>query len=127
MSVTPLQSIPGTARSPGSPTTDFIACSVIAGVIAAVASYGIVVAGFALWAMFIGWTAYSTSGTSLRQSLIAGLCLWLGIMIGAAAVAGVGGLAPIMGSATAVAVVVFVVAAVVVSMRALPVVGDIHA
>lgn len=82
--------------------------------------------GLAPWAMFIGWVAYFTRPTSWRVGLATGLCLWLGISLGALATLVLGMMAPVLGNA-AFAVIVFAIASLVVSMRKMPAINNILA
>lgn len=99
------------------PSLTFLAFSAIAAGIAASAAFTSLHLGFAPWAMFVGWVAYFTRPISVLQGLRTWLCLIGGLVLGAAAVLVLGSLTPIMGTG-ALPVVVFVVAMIVVSMRA---------
>ncbi|MGH8079738.1 MAG: DUF1097 domain-containing protein [Lysobacter sp.] len=92
--------------------------------IASVASFGIVLLELPVWAMFVGWIAFFTRGANLRQGLINLTCVLVGLVFGIAAAAALAALGPHLGAAS-VAVVVFVVAAVVVSLRSLPVFNNL--
>jgi hypothetical protein len=91
--------------------------------IAATASAGL---GWPVWGMFIGWVAFFTGGHSARQAISSYLCVALGIAFGVAAAAGVGTLLPIM-DYFAFGFVVFLVAIVVVLLRAAPWLNSIPA
>lgn len=73
--------------------------------------------GWSVWAMFVGWVAYFTRGHSAKDAFYSYLCLVIGIAFGTAAAMAVGALLPLMGP-LAFAPIVFVVAMVVVSLRA---------
>src|SRR5687767_2339119 len=99
------------------PSLVFLAFSAIPAGIAASAAFTSLHLGFAPWAMFIGWVAYFTRPVSGLQGLRTWFCLLGGILAGAASVLGLDTLAPVVGS-LALPLIVFVVAMVVVSMRA---------
>jgi hypothetical protein len=77
-----------------------------------------------VWAMFVGWIAYFTRGLTLRQGAINFACVLVGIAVGLAAGATMQGLTPQLGVFTLPAVV-FAVAAVVLSLRHLPVLNNL--
>jgi hypothetical protein len=112
--------------SPPSPlpsTANFVAFTAIAACVASAAAFGSLSLGLAPWAMFVGWVAYFTRPISARQGLANYLCLILGLLFGIAAVQFLGVLTPFLGQ-YAIAVVVFVVASVVVSLRAVPLLNN---
>lgn len=102
----------------------FLAVGAVAGVVAAAAAHLSATAAIPVWAMFMGWVAYFTRGHSARDGLINYLCLALGILIGFAAGATLGLLGPATGP-LALPAVVFAVAILVVSLRALPALNNI--
>jgi hypothetical protein len=88
-------------------------------VAAAAAITSAVVIEVPVWAMFIGWIAHFTRGVGTRQGLINLACVLIGLGIGVAAGIALGLLTPHWG-AYAIGGVVFVVAALVLSLRNLP-------
>ncbi|MBR0870829.1 DUF1097 domain-containing protein [Bradyrhizobium tropiciagri] len=91
--------------------------------IAATASAGL---GWPVWAMFVGWVAFFTGGHSARAALTSYLCVAAGIGFGVFAAMAVGSLLPLI-DFFAFGVVVFVVAVVVVSLRAAPLLNNVAA
>jgi hypothetical protein len=81
----------------------------VAATVAAGAAFTTLHLGFAPWAMFIGWVAYFVRPISAAQGLKTGLCVWLGIAVGATAALALGSLGPMLGQA-AILPVVFLVA-----------------
>jgi len=124
------EEISNTARTPGPSllvplSLAFTAIAAIGATAAAVASLQL---GWAPWAMFIGWVAYFTRPTSWREGAATGLCLWLGIVMGALATLALGAMMPVAGNpALALGLVVFPVAFLVVSMRMIPGVDNLLA
>ncbi len=106
-----------------SPAT-FISFSVAAAATAAVASVSSLAFGLPVWAMFIGWVAFFTRGMTARDGLVNFGCVALGVAIGIAAATSIGVLGASLGM-FALPVVVFVVALVVVSLRAMPLMNNI--
>jgi hypothetical protein len=104
----------------------FVAFTGIAAAVAAAAAFSSLTLGLAPWAMFIGWVAYFTRPTSAPAGAASWLCLVLGLVLGAIAVASLRALTPALGPA-AIAVVVFVVGMIVISMRATPVLDNVLA
>lgn len=91
----------------------------IAATVAALAAFASVTLGLPLWAMFIGWVAYFTRGLSARDGAINLACVVFGIAFGMAGALFLKELGPALGAA-ALPLLVFVIAAVVVSLRAAP-------
>jgi hypothetical protein len=108
------------------PSLIFLGFGAIAAAVASTAAFTSLHLGVAPWAMFIGWVAYFTRPVSARQGLYTWLCLISGLAFGAGAVLALQGLMPIMGS-VALFLVVFIVAMVVVSMRAVRALDNIPA
>lgn len=75
------------------------------------------------WVMFIGWVAYFTKPSSLVSMLITAFCVVLGIILGIFASKSVGLLMPKFG-VLSFAIVVFIVAMSVVTLRSMPIVGQ---
>jgi hypothetical protein len=97
----------------------YIAFSAAAAVIAAAASASSLVFALPVWAMFIGWVAFFTRGLTTRDGAVNLACVWAGAAMGIAAAIAIGMLKPAVGM-IALPAVVFVVAMVVVSLRAAP-------
>lgn len=115
-----MTTVPSTAPRPSATSAlGFITFTLVAAGVAAIAAFGSLSLGLAPWAMFVGWVAYFTRPTSVRQGLANYLCLVLGLLFGVVAVLALGALTPILGR-YAIAAVVFVVASVIVSLRAVP-------
>lgn len=102
----------------------FIAFSIAAAITAAAASASSLAFGLPVWAMFVGWVAFFTRGMTTRDGVVNLACVWLGIVIGMAAAIAIGMLHPTLGM-LALPVVVFVVAMIVVSLRAAPALNNI--
>lgn len=77
-----------------------------------------------VWAMFIGWVAFFTRGLTARDGAVNAACVLLGLGFGIAATVALKALVPSLG-ALALPLVVFAVAVVVVSLRALPVLSNV--
>ena len=108
------------------PSLSFFGFSAIAAAVASAAAFTSLSLGFAPWAMFIGWVAYFTRPTSAPQGVFNWLCLTSGLLFGAGAVLALQTLTPVMGP-FALALVVFIVATIVVSMRAIRTLDNIPA
>lgn len=104
----------------------FLAISAVAALTAASAAYFTTLISVPAWAMFMGWVTYYTRGHSGRDGLVNYACLALGICLGFVAVMAVGTLAPNFGT-LALPVVVLIVATLVVSLRAVPLLSNIPA
>jgi hypothetical protein len=98
----------------------------LAALTAAVAATTSLMLGLLPWAMFVGWVAWFTRPTSVRQGLATWTCLIAGLTLGALAALGVGALTAVPGG-LALGLVVLVVAFGVVSMRAVPWLDNIPA
>jgi hypothetical protein len=103
----------------------FLAISVAAALTAAAAAHASTLLAIPVWAMFMGWVSYYTRGHSGRDGLVNYACL-LGIVLGLLAVMAVGVLAPSLGS-FALPIVVLMIATLVVSLRAMPLLSNIPA
>jgi hypothetical protein len=98
--------------------SSFVMLTAIAAVTAAAAAAASLAFTLPVWAMFIGWVAFfSRGGSSARDGLLNWACVVLGVVFGIGAALAIGGLSPALG-AMALPTVVFVVAMVVVSLRA---------
>jgi hypothetical protein len=104
----------------------FNGITAIAAATAAAAAAITLVAGLPVWAMFIGWVAFFSRGHSLRHGLINYSGVLSGIAFGIAAALAIAALSPLVGK-LALPLVVFIVAMVVVSLRAAPVVNNVLA
>ncbi|UVC16635.1 DUF1097 domain-containing protein [Mesorhizobium onobrychidis] len=114
------------AASGWKPSLVFLGFGAIAAAVASTAAFTSFHLGIAPWAMFIGWVAYFTRPISAQQGIYTWLCLLSGLALGAGAVLALRGLTPMMGP-FALLLVVFVVAMVVVSMRAVRALDNIPA
>lgn len=103
----------------------YLTVTLVAAVTAAAASATALAMQVPVWAMFIGWIAFFTRGLTTRSTLENLGCVWLGLVFGALAAAGVGLLAPSVGALLAIPMVVFLVAVIVVSVRGLPVMNNL--
>ncbi len=104
----------------------FNGITAIAAATAAAAAAVSLMAGLPVWAMFIGWVAFFSRGHSLRDGLINYSGVLSGIAFGMAAALAIATLSPVVGK-FALPLVVFIVAMIVVSLRAIPVVNNILA
>lgn len=104
----------------------YIAISAAAAVTAAAASASSLALELPVWAMFIGWVAFFTRGLTARDGAVNFACVWVGAAIGIAAATAIAALGPTLGK-MALPAVVFVVAIVVVSLRAAPILNNIPA
>ena len=102
----------------------FIGFTVAAAVTAATAAFASATLSLPLWAMFIGWVAYFTRKPSARDGLANLTCLVLGLALGIGASLAIATLMPKLGLAS-IAIVVFVVAMVVMSLRVVPIANNI--
>ena len=117
------------ARPPanhGQPAGKFILWTVIASVVAAFAAWLSAALELEVWVMFAGFIAWFTRPTSLKTSVAAMLCLWLGIAIGALSHIVTGALIPSLDH-MALPVVVFLVAILIVGLRTHGVFGNMLA
>lgn len=105
-------------------TAAFLGFGAIAAIVASTAAVASLQLGLAPWVMFIGWVAYFTRPTSANQAVRTGLCVLGGLVFGAISVLAVQALTPIIGT-LALFPVVFIVAMVVVSMRAISALDNI--
>ncbi|MGQ9371694.1 DUF1097 domain-containing protein [Azospirillum sp. ST 5-10] len=110
----------------GQPRGKFILWTLNASVVAAVAAWLSAAFGLEVWVMFAGFIAWFTRPTSLKNSAAAMLCLWLGIAIGAASHIVTGALIPWLDH-MALPVVVFLVAILIVGLRAHRILGNMLA
>jgi hypothetical protein len=105
---------------------NFNGVTAIAAATAAVASAASLMAGLPVWAMFIGWVAFFSRGHSFREG-IANYCgVLAGICFGMGAAMAISALGPMLGK-LALPIVVFIVAMMVVSLRAMPIVNNVLA
>lgn len=108
------------------PALAFFGFSAAAAAVAALAAGTSAALTLPVWAMFVGWIAYFTRGGGLRQALEAAACVMLGIVIGMAASLALGVFGPMLGAA-ALPLVVFVVAMLVLTLRAVPLINNVPA
>ncbi|EJL21850.1 Protein of unknown function (DUF1097) [Caulobacter sp. AP07] len=102
----------------------FLGFTAIAAAVAATAAFASVALSLAPWAMFVGWVAFFTRAPSAREGAASLATVLLGLVFGVCAVLALGALAPILGKG-AIVLVVFVVAMLVVSLRAAPVINNV--
>lgn len=102
----------------------FSGFTAVAAVVAAAAAGLSAALALPVWAMFIGWVAFFTRGISVREGIANAVSVALGLAVGMAAALALGVLGPLLG-ALALPLVVFVVAVVIVSLRAAPVLNNI--
>jgi hypothetical protein len=95
----------------------FTVLTLAAALTAAIAATTSASLGWPVWAMFMGWVAFFTRGHSGKDALYSYLCLAIGIGFGIGAAFAVAALMPLIGP-LAFGPVVFVVAIIVVSLRA---------
>ncbi|GGF84672.1 hypothetical protein GCM10007301_50820 [Azorhizobium oxalatiphilum] len=105
------------------PRGKFILWTLIASVVAAFAAWLSAALDLEVWVMFAGFIAWFARPTALRNSVAAMLCLWLGIGIGALSHIATGALIPSLDH-MALPVVVFLVAILIVGLRAHSILGN---
>lgn len=118
------QQIPSPAASPS--LGQFATYTVVAAVTAAMAAHASVTLALPIWAMFIGWVAYFTRGHSFKDGVVNLACVVLGVAFGVIAALAISVLMPYAGSLS-FAIVVFGIACIVVSLRAVPVLNNVLA
>lgn len=104
----------------------FTLFTAVAAATAALAAGSSLLLTLPVWAMFVGWVAFFSRGLTLRDGLVNLGCVLMGIAFGMGAALSIGALAPSLGL-FALPVVVFVVAMVVVSLRATRTVNNVVA
>jgi hypothetical protein len=104
----------------------FNAITAVAAATAAAAAAASLTVGLPVWTMFIGWVAFFSRGHGLRDGVINYSSVVAGIVLGMIAATAIAALGPSLGK-MALPTVVFVVAMVVVSLRAVPVMNNILA
>lgn len=104
-------------------TMQFVMFTVIAAMVASLAAWGSAALNLEVWVMFVGFIAWFTRPSSLRESSSAMICLWLGIGLAAVAHMITGTLMPSMG-VLALPLVVFFVALLVVGLRSTSIVNN---
>lgn len=102
----------------------FTLVTAIAAVTAAMAAGTSGMLTLPVWAMFVGWVAFFSRGLTLRDGLINLGCVLLGIVFGMVAAQSIAALSPALG-VWALPTTVFIVAMVVVSLRAVPVMNNL--
>lgn len=105
-----------TART-GQSKLVFTLFTAVAAATAALAAGSSLLLSLPVWAMFVGWVAFFSRGLTLRDGLVNLGCVLMGIVFGMGAALSIGALSPTFGL-FALPIVVFVVAMVVVSLRA---------
>lgn len=104
----------------------FMLWTLIAATVAAFAAWLSATLSLEVWLMFAGFIAWFTRPTSLRSSVSAMLCLWLGIAIGALSHIVTVALVPSLDH-LALPAVVFLVAVLIVGLRGNGVLGNMLA
>lgn len=104
--------------------TSFVLYTVVAALVTAVATWASAALHFQVWVTFMGFIAWYTRPVSMRASVSALACLWLGVGVAVLAALATKALTPMLGAA-ALALVVFVVAVLIVSLRAVAVVDNL--
>lgn len=94
----------------------FALYTIIAAVVAAIAAWSSEALALEVWIMFAGFIAWFTRPTTLRESVNAMICLWLGIALAAISYKMTGVIIPFLGSFT-LPVVVFLLAILIVGLR----------
>lgn len=112
-----------TATPPAS-QFQFLGFSLIAATVAAAAAFASVSFALPLWAMFVGWVAFFTRPASIGNGIASLACVWLGVLFGMFAALLISSLVPVLGD-VAFPVVVFAIATIVVSLRAVPQVNNV--
>jgi hypothetical protein len=116
-----------TVAAPAPPTpVRFVAISAAAAAVAALAAYVSLLFALPVWAMFVGWIAYHSRGTSPRDGALNFACFAIGLVIAMEATVAAAALAPAAGT-LALPLVVLAVALTVVSLRAVPGVNNVLA
>lgn len=104
----------------------YIGFTLVAATGAASAAYSSTLLGLEIWMMFVGWVVYYTNPSSIYQGVASFLCLIAGLAAGCVAAIAFTRLGPIFGD-FAIAMIVFSIAIVVVSMRGVKVLDNITA
>lgn len=112
--------------APAPTSMRFTALTLAAALTAAIAATTSASLGWPVWAMFMGWVAFFTRDHSARDAFYSYLCLVIGIAFGVGAALAVGALLPLIGP-LAFGPVVFVVAIIVVSLRAAAPINNVPA
>jgi hypothetical protein len=81
------------------PATRFHSITLAVAIVAAGATFLTLGATLPAWAMFIGWVAYSTAGSTPREGCANLACFLLGLGLGAGTGTVIGLLAPLLGAA----------------------------
>ncbi|WP_129793978.1 DUF1097 domain-containing protein [Sphingosinicella sp. CPCC 101087] len=119
-------SVPASSADPKTGIGLYVALTLSAAIVAAVAANTSVLLTLPPWAMFMGWVAYFTRRPSAREGVQSFVCILLGLGLGALATIAVGALAPSLGG-MAFPLVVLAVGTVVIATRGLPVLGNLLA
>lgn len=112
--------------APAPTSMRFTALTLAAAFTAAIAATTSASLGWPVWAMFMGWVAFFTRGHSARDAFFSYLCLAIGMGFGVGAALTIGVLMPLIGP-LAFGPVVFVVAIIVVSLRAAAPINNVPA
>lgn len=101
-----------------------VAFTFAAATTAAAAAFACASFDYPVWVMFVGWVGYSSRAGTWRNNLANYACLVMGVVFGIGAALALPQLQAGVG-AMALPIVVFVVASVVVSLRATPVMNNL--
>ena len=112
--------------APAPTSMRFTVLTLAAAVTAAIAATTSASLGWPVWAMFMGWVAFFTRGHSAKDAFYSYLCLAIGITFGVGAALAVAALMPLIGP-LAFGPVVFLVAIIVVSLRAAAPINNVPA
>jgi hypothetical protein len=128
MSNTQVQEMPQAPRQANHSQSrgKFVLWTLIASVVAAFAAWLSAALQLEVWVMFAGFIAWFTRPTSLKNSVAAMICLWLGIAIGAVSHIVTGALIPSLDH-LALPAVVFLVAILIVGLRTNDILGNMLA
>ncbi len=102
----------------------FILYTVTAAAITAAATWASVALHYPVWVVFVGFIAWYVRPTSMLDSLYGVVCLWSGIAMAILSALATRSLLPITGAAT-LALVVFVVAVMILSLRSTKVLDNL--
>ncbi|NDL63988.1 DUF1097 domain-containing protein [Acerihabitans arboris] len=105
------------------PPGQFILFTVTAAVSAALAAWSSAALALEVWVMFAGLIAWFTRPASWREGACAMICLWLGISLAAVSHVAMSALSPPLG-ALALPLVVFLVAILILGLRATRIVNN---
>lgn len=103
----------------------YVSTTLVAAVTAAAAATLSQSLALPVWAMFIGWIAFYTRGLHLRAAIENLACVGVGLVVGLMATLALQALSGAVAAGVALPIVVLCVAILVVSLRGLPVMGNL--